>query len=249
MRQASHHPARGQRRGAVSIYFSVCLVALLSVVALVFDGGRLLEERRHAQATADAAAMSAACDLYDWYWTNSGADPSGTAKASALKTAAANGYANDGTRSVVTVHIPPISGYYEGKRGYVEVLVEYHVPRSFSNIFSKGDVVVRARSVALGAPIAADVGILVLDPSKRSAFNANGSGVTTVSGTPIIVNSSSQEGSIAGGGGTVKADKFVLTGNYSTTGGGQFIGPIYTGRPPTLDPFIDLPIPNPNTMV
>src|SRR5262245_17082251 len=192
---------RRKRRGAVSIFFAVCLVALLSVVALAFDGGRLLEERRRAQATADAAALAAASDLYDWYWTNSGADPSGTARASALETARANGYANDGTRSTVTVHIPPASGFYKDKRGYVEV----HLPRSFSNIFSKGDVVVRARSVALGATVAADVGILVLDPAGRSVFNAQGGGVTTVTGTPVIVNSSNDSGTIAGGGGTIKA--------------------------------------------
>src|SRR3954468_15444720 len=115
------HRPRFRRPGAVALYAAATMIALLSTVALTLDGGVLFTERRHAQATADAAALAAACDLYDYYWTNSGQDPGGTAKASALTTAAANGYKNDGTTSKVTVNIPPATGYYAGKRGYAEV--------------------------------------------------------------------------------------------------------------------------------
>src|SRR5262245_44061548 len=226
---------RSPRRGTVTVLVAVCLVALLGVVALALDGGALMTERRHAQATADAAALAAACDLYDNYWTNSGADPSGTAASSALATAAANGYTNDGVTSRVTVNIPPQSGFYAGVRGYVEVLTEFEYPRSFSNIFANGPIKVTARAVALGAPVAADVGILVLDPTSRSSFNANGSGLTDVQGTPVVVNSSDSAAAIAGGGGVVQAQKFVIHGGWTTTGGGTFVGPIYTGRPPMVD--------------
>jgi Flp pilus assembly protein TadG len=239
---------RLRRPGAVTIYAAVTMVALLSTLALTIDGGVLFAERRHAQSTADAAALAAACDLYDWYWTNSGADAGGTAKTSALTTAAANGYTNDGTTSKVTVNIPPVSGYYAGRRGYAEVLVEFEQTRSFSNLFTSGAIPVRARAVAIGSPVAADVGILVLDPTARSAFNAQGSGTTNVNGTPVVVNSSDPQGSVAGGGGTVKADKFVLTGGYTTSGGGTFNGPIYTNRPPMDDPLAYLPTPDPSTM-
>src|SRR5262245_48252681 len=112
LRQPLQPAAHAGRRGVMSIFCAVCLVALLGVVALALDGGRLQEERRRVQAVADAAALSAACDLYDWYWLNSGDDPSGTAKASALATAAANGYAHDGVRTIITVNIPPSTGHY-----------------------------------------------------------------------------------------------------------------------------------------
>jgi hypothetical protein len=92
--------------------------------------------------------------------------------------------------------------------------------------------------------VAADVGILVLDPTSRSAFNSQGGGVSDVKDTPVIVNSNHAQAAIAGGGGTVKAEQFFITGNYSTSGGGQFIGNIYTGRPGMEDPLLDMPVPN-----
>lgn len=236
------------REGKVVVLVAVSLVAVVSMLALSLDGGNLLSERRHAQAVADAAALSAAGDLYYKYWAESGWDPQGTARQFALTTAANNGYTNDGVESVVTVHIPPQTGFFIGRPGYVEVIVEYRQSRAFSNIFTSGPIPVSARAVAIGAPIAGDVGILVLDPSAKSAFNANGSGVTTVNGTPVVVNSTDPEGSIAGGGGTVSALEFDLTGGYTTTGGGTFDGPIYTGRRPMEDPLADMPPPDPSLM-
>jgi Flp pilus assembly protein TadG len=237
-----------RRRGVVAVLMALSLVALVSVVALSLDGGTLLTERRRAQATADAAAMAAASELFNNYWITSGADPDGTARASALAEAAANGYSNDGTVSTVTVNIPPASGLYANRRGYVEVLVEYNQTRAFSNIFSSGQVSVKARAVALGSYVAADVGILVLDPTGKGTFNAQGSGGAIVNGTPIVVNSNNPDAAIAGGGGAVVAPEFFVTGGYSTTGGGSFEGTMYTGRKGLEDPLADLPPPDPTTM-
>jgi hypothetical protein len=228
---------------------ALSMVLLLSITAIALDGGVLLTERRHAQATADAAALAAASDLYLNYWTNSGLDPLGTAKASALTTAAANGYKNDGTTSKVTVNIPPLSGDYVGKNNYVEVIVEYYQPRAFSNIFGKGPVPVRARAVAIGAPVAADVGILVLDPTSKGSLNAQGGGTTTVSGTPVVVDSNNPTAAIGGGGGSLVAPEFDITGGYTTTGGAQFVGDIKTGQRPMADPLADIPPPDPSTMI
>src|SRR5262245_61439063 len=96
---------RQPRRGKIVALVAFGLMALLGVVAISFDGGGMMSEKRHAQAVADAAALAAAADLYTYYWTNSGADPGGTAKASALQVASDNGYTNDGTTSIVTVNI------------------------------------------------------------------------------------------------------------------------------------------------
>jgi Flp pilus assembly protein TadG len=238
-----------RRRGTVAVLVAVCLTVLLGVLAIGLDGGTLLTERRHTQAAADAAALAAACDLYDYYWTNSGTDPNGTAAASALGTAAANGYTNDGTNSVVTVNIPPKSGDYVGMAGYVEVVVQSYQQRSFSNIFAGGPVPVQARAVALGSPVAANVGILVLDPHGKGALSSQGSGGSTVNGTPVVVDSDNAEAAIAGGGGILAAQEFDFSGGYTTTGGGQFVGPINLNRRPMDDPLADLPVPDPTTMV
>lgn len=236
------------RRGNMIVLIAVGLVAILGLVAISVDGGAMLSERRQAQAVADAAALAAASDLYDNYWINSGDDPNGTAAASAFKVAADNGYTNDKVTSKVEVFLPPKTGPYTGKRGYVEVVVEYYYPRAFSTIFSTEPVTIRARAVALGMPVAADVGILVLDPHKKGAFNAQGGGGAIVEGTPIVVNSDSAEAAIAGGGGAVKAPTFWVTGETDTTGNGSFDGKIYEHRPGLADPLAYLPPPDPKTM-
>src|SRR5271169_2963692 len=99
--------AAGRRAGAVIAWLVVCLSVIVAIVALGMDGGRLMEERRAVQAAVDAAALAAANDLYANYQQNQGTDPNGTASAAALASAQSNGYANDGSASVVTVHIPP----------------------------------------------------------------------------------------------------------------------------------------------
>src|SRR2546423_702212 len=91
------------RRGAIAVMLALCLLGLLGVVAIAVDGGVLLDQHRTAQSVADAAAMSAAVDIYSNFPTNAGTDPKGSAKNSALNTAASLGYTNDGTRSTVTV--------------------------------------------------------------------------------------------------------------------------------------------------
>jgi len=227
----------------------VSLVAILGVLALSLEGGLLLSERRTAQATADAAAMAAAADFYYNYYANKGVDSGGTAYNSAMYTASQNGYTNDLTNTKVVVNIPPKSGPYTGMAAYTEVIVEYYHTRGFSSLFGADKVPVRARAVSVGKPNAGEFGILVLDPSSKSAFNAGGGGTVTVKNTPIIVDSSSSEGSIANGGTTISAPSYYLAGNYTTSGGGQFTGTINTGMRPVPDPLADLPVPDPSTMI
>src|SRR6266446_8475604 len=91
------------RRGTTLAFTAVCLVPMVSVMALLLDGGLLMSEHRHARAVVDTAAMSAAYSLFGNYSLDHGLDPYGTARTAALNNAAANGYGNDVTASVVTV--------------------------------------------------------------------------------------------------------------------------------------------------
>jgi len=237
---------KSRRRGAIVLFVAVCLTVLLGMVAIALDGGVLLTERRHAQAAADAAALAAACDLYKNYGTNGGLDnSSGTAKASALSTAASNGYANDGTSSVVTVNIPPTSGDYIGKAGYAEVIVQFNQTRSFSNVFGSGSIPVRARAVARGATDArANPAMLILDPSSANALSVSGTPSVTSNAT-IVVDSNSSQAASASGGAQVNAPETDITGDYTTTGGGLFFGKVNTGQASTPDPLASLPAPDP----
>lgn len=150
-------PRRMQyRRAAVTPLTVLSLSLLVGVVALAVDGGTLMEARRHVQAAADAAALAGADDLYANYLTNQGIDSNGTAQASALTTASANGFANDGVQSTVTVSTSPQTyqgGPNVGKTlpaGYVEVMIQYNASHLFSGVFGYGTTPVCARAVARG---------------------------------------------------------------------------------------------------
>src|SRR5689334_5150911 len=135
---------RLNRKGLIAAFVAVCLVVILGLTAISLDGGGLLDRRRQAQATADAAAMAAACDLYANFPTYHGVDAGSTAAQAALNVAATNGFTNDTTHSVVTVNIPPLSGPYTGLSGYAEVLVTWNQPRYFSRIWGTSSVKVTA---------------------------------------------------------------------------------------------------------
>src|SRR5688572_24881344 len=187
---------RAPRQGAIAVLVAVCMVMIMSFVAIAVDGGGLLEQRRHAQATADAAALAAAESLFRNYPANRGLDDQGAAANAALSIAKANGYSNDGATSVVSARTSPQTysgGPNEGEplpRGYTEVAVEYNQKRFFSTIFRTGAIPVQARAVARGRWEPAFVGIHVLDLHEPSALRATGGGTGIVrGGAAVIVNS------------------------------------------------------------
>jgi Flp pilus assembly protein TadG len=207
-----HRPmvlARRMRRGMVTAQIALSISVLMAILALVFDGGILLLERRHAQATADAAALAAASDLYVHWRRHEGLDPRGTAKNSALGVASANGYTNDGTTSTVTVTIP--------QAGNAEVNVTYYVSRGFSGVFGSGAIPVSARALAGVVPSPA---ILLLSPSASPALTASGNGSLTVSGGAVAIDSSASNALSASGNAALTAPQFLIAGNDSTSSNG-----------------------------
>jgi hypothetical protein len=227
--------------------------ALLAVVALAIDASLLFDSKRKAQGATDAASLAAAGQLFQTYNNgvlyDDGKDPNGLAKLNAFAVAESNGYANNGTNTVVTVNIPPKSGQFIGQDGYVEVIIEYRQKRGFSAIFASGDVPVRARSVARGRWSPVGMGILCLDPTSAASFKIQGQAQAQVPNSAVIVNSSSPDAMVGGGqGGSITAKSFEVTGGYYESGGQQFFGPIRTGVPPTPDPYRQLPEPDPSLM-
>jgi len=240
---------RTRRRGTVAVLVAVCLVAVLSVVAIALDGGVLLDKRRYAQAAADAAALAAAVDLYQHYPANVGVDTGDTARQSALTTAGAMGFASDGTNTTVTVNIPPKSGTFADQAGYAEVIVELNQSRSFSNIFGSGAIPVSARAVAAGRWVPFNNGIIVLHATAASALSANGNGDVRVSNASIIVDSNnSQAATTVGNAYVADPSKPILITGSNPGYSGTFIGTVLTGQPPTPDPLAYLPAPDPTSM-
>jgi hypothetical protein len=224
-------------------------MVLLGIAGLAVDGGALANERRHAQAVADAAALAAAAELYNHWPDNQGTDPGGTAKTAAQGLAADNGYANDGTTSVVTVNIPPQSGSFSGQKGYAEVIVQYNVNRSFSSVFGSGAIPVRARAVAMGkANPYSNAGILLLDPSSAGAYNDSGKGTVIANDGTVIVDSTSLLAVQLVGNALLKASTINLCGNYSLAGQAALNGTVNLDQPNTPDPLAKLPVPDPSSL-
>jgi Flp pilus assembly protein TadG len=241
-------PRAHSRRGTVALFVAVCLTLLLAVMAIALDGGALFSERRHAQAVADAAGQAAACDLYNNYAANLGTDPNGSAAKSALATAAANGYANDGAQSVVTVNIPPQSGDYIGQPGYAEVIAQYNQQRSFSSIFASAPIPVRARSVVRGATDTyMNAAILVLNPSASQAFSLNWQVSVTVNAT-VKVDSSSPSALSLGGTSQLTAPTINLVGGYSKAPLANLNGTVNEGLGVKADPLASLTPPDPTSL-
>jgi hypothetical protein len=241
------HLARGRRGNAIAA-LGDCLIVIVGVLALVFDGGLLMNERRHAQGVADGAALAAAYSLYNNYSTDQGLDPNGKAAKYARTIAASNGYSNDGTTSTVTVNIPPLTGSFLGKSGYAEVSVQYNQSRGFSGIWGSSLMSVAARSVARGISNPLGPAILLLDPTMSKALGDTANGNVTVTGGSIVVNSNNSQAGYLTGSGNVSAPNINIYGNYGTSSGGKFVGTVKTGVAPTADPLSTLAVPDPTTM-
>ncbi|HET6879334.1 MAG TPA: pilus assembly protein TadG-related protein [Pirellulales bacterium] len=235
------------RRGATVVLVAVCLIAIVGVVALAIDGGVLFDKRRSVQAAADAAALAAADDLFKNYNTNQGVDKNGTAKASALSTAKANGFDNGGTTNTVTVNIPPASGFAAGQTCYAEVIIQFNQQRSFSAIFGAGTVPVQARAVAYGHP--SPNGMYILDTKDPDSLDVTGI-VTVQNNSGIQVNSSAtgaaqihNTGNLTCGGLNVVGTLQIQSpGSVSYTGGGS----LNQGAGVIADPLASVPEPTPS---
>jgi Flp pilus assembly protein TadG len=243
---------RYARRGSIVLLVAISLSVILSFLAICVDGGGLLERRRHAQATADAAAIAAAEALFRSYPDYHGVDADGSAANAATSIAALNGFSNDGTTSVVTVRTAPDT--YSGgpnagmplPSGYVEVSVQYNQKRYFSAILGKEDIPVQARAVARGQWEAADVAVHVLDLHESASLTSTGESSVTVSGAKIIVNSDASSAATSTGG-TITAPTMDITGGSSVSGSkGGFNAEINYGVPPEPDPLRNIPEPKAN---
>ena len=234
-----------RRKAVVVPLVAISLVAVMSVMAIVIDGGLLMANRRKSQAVADAAALAAASDLYLNYANNQGLDVNGTAAASARATAADNGVANGVNGAKVIVLIPPKTGPYTGLPGYAEVTVNTQQPRYFSGIFGTGSLPLYARAVARGTLSPKANGLIILDPTGSNDLTTTNSASITVVGGNIIVDSSDSKGGTISNTGNITADAIYFTGKpgYFSSGSGSFKGTLYSSQSPTPDPLASLPPP------
>ncbi len=237
-----------ERRGMITVLLALFLIICLGIVAIALDGGIMLDDQRMVQAATDAAALAAATDLFVNYNINHGLDPNGTAKKSALTTAAANGFTS--SNSTITVNIPPASGPFAGNpNGYAEVIITYNQQPYFSQIWGVANLAVTSRSVARGQWLPANnIGALALDGSVSQALNLSSTGSLQVTkGGSVVVNSNNAQAATISGSGTVTAQSIYINGGY--VGAGNFIGTVISPSPPVDDPLAQLQPLDPSTLI
>ena len=232
-----------RRRGAVTVWLLVGLVVIIGIVAIGMDGGRMLDKRRHAQATADAVALAGAASVFQidiTQYGNASGNKRNNAQTAGLAQAAANGFNNDGITSMVTVNYPPSSGAFAGQTDFVEAIVQYNLPKSFGGIFTNNNLPVSARAVAVGRPI--QLGVLALQQTGSGTFRFDAKGNMAVTSGAVFVNSSDAAALAVSNKGTLSAASFSVTGDYTNTGCIQ--GQVYTSMHRMPDPLLALPVPD-----
>jgi len=248
---------RKKRKGAVVVLAALCMTVLIGLAALTIDIGMKHDRLRHLRGTVDACAMAGAADLFKYWRSNHGTDPNNTAKNSVLAIAQANGYTNNLNGTIVDVQIPPTTGQFIGKAGYVEVNITYQQQRLFSGVFSSDPLISKARAVAHASHDEVSDGIIVLDMHAKSSFNAHGGGNITIHGAPVVVDSDHAQAAITNGsiGSQVRAKQFRITGGYIESGSSFFAdengflpAPMLLGTRPTPDPLTYLPAPVKSSM-
>jgi hypothetical protein len=230
---SGQHRSR-RRHGTVVVWVLLGLSVLIGVLALGLDGGRMMEERRKVQNAADAAALAGARELY------LNAD-TGNAPDKARASAAANGYANDGTASTVVVHQPPETGAFAGQPDCVEVVITSRLQGTFSALFTGGPLQVQARAVARGRP--QKIGMILLQSAGPNSLSLGGNGSVTVSGG-VMVNSADAQAVGVSGNASLTADYYDLAA--ASRPSGNITGTVITGVSPAADPFAPLVQPNPS---
>ena len=199
----------------------------------------MMEERRRAQAAADAAALAAGKTGYDQLHLAPIRQPSPTPLIQAATQSLNNaGYTNDGNTTWISINIGPSSGPFAGNASYIEVIVQTKVRATFGRIFTGSDPTVKARAVAQFQR--KHMGLVVLDPSADKALDIPGAADIVIKNEAVHVNSTSGKAAYVASNATLTADSVDIVGGLL----GSLVGILNTGASPVQDPLADLPAPN-----
>jgi hypothetical protein len=231
---------RTRARGQAIVIFGLGIATLVAVAALAFDTGMVLLQLRDQRNAADASALAAARFLPD--------DPD-EARTAARAYATANGFTQGVDSGSVVVNIPPVSGYFVGDDGAVEVLIATTRPSIFAGIAGILDWDVGARAVAANTTgNRGPFGLLALDPSGCEALVVEGQG-ELISNGDIQVNSTCEPDAfrLAGTGEIITAPgvgcNVVGDPGFSKGGGASYNCVVNEGIVAIPDPFAGIPDP------
>jgi hypothetical protein len=219
------------RRGAILVLVAVFLVGLMSLLALVVDGGAVTHQRRLAQAAADAGAIAGAIEIY----RQRPESVFVTARGETQR----NGFTHGAGGVTVTVTNPTTSGNFVGPN-FVEVTITKDMPLSFGGLINWPSFTVHGRAVAgLGPALAC---IILTEPIAPSALAASSNASVTAQDCAIAVNSASNAAINLSSNATVSATSVAVTGGPATKPA-DVTGDYVSGSPPMADPLAYLTMP------
>lgn len=207
-------------RGQVLIIIALAAIGLFGIVGLAIDGSAKFSDRRHAQNAADSAALAAAWTKMDALYNGdsdvspttsgwatcpppSGVLPSPVCEATqlaGLDRADSNGY-DDNPLDEVEVYSPPISGYYQNNKDYVQVIITSKINTTFARVVGWNQLQNTVEAVALakeGGALTNGAMIISYDPDPNcsggsggggGSVDVSGSGSLTLDGGGIFLNS------------------------------------------------------------
>ncbi len=186
MRKLSLKKFNRNEEGQALVLICVGLTMLLMMAGLGVDVGYLHYQKDQMQKAADSAALAGA----EAYSNNDG---KANSKLAAQADATVNGFTDGSNGISVTVNIPPATpgDPYNGKNGYVEVIVAQARPTFFMKAGGWGGTNVSSRAVAAVAASASGC-IWALDPSSSETFRVNGN-VSITSSCGIYVDSNDSD--------------------------------------------------------
>lgn len=191
----SRQVERALRRGKVLVLLAVLLPTLFLFLGLVIDGSLMLMEARDGRHVTDSAACASA-----WALSTGNGDPQVVGPEFVQ---VRNGLAT----AAVTVHVPPSTGAFVGRDGYVEVIAKSPYLTKFPRVAGLGGPFeLYLRSVAGTEPATAGAAIVLLDPSPAPL---------SIAAVPLVLPSlpSLVAGLEVLGLGTVRVDGAILSNN------------------------------------
>ena len=230
-------------RGAVLIILTIVMSLLLLMVALVADLGNARQERRQAQATADAASLAGAGEMLTsgWTWNNVVTRVKDYARINwGVTTTKWVGCTDSASLS----YQPDAAGAcISADSSSVPTKLRVRVPTKAVEVGFAKIIGITSLNVSAGATAslvsAGECGLCVLSPDAEPALNGNGNAAITVVGAGVVVNSTASTAAELKGNATITATSIGgprAPGGFTTTSNGDYI-PNPTLRSPVPDPL------------
>ncbi len=221
-------------RGWIIVYATFAMIVMLGFIGVVVDLGYGAVKHRLAQNAADGAALAAAEKIL------LGGDQA-SATTSAQLVAQKNGYAAS-TLTLTFLDSAQNPTSDAGLTYYVRAAISSTYPTLFLRSLGIPTATVSATAASGVGGGASPCGLCVLNPSASGALSANGNGTVRVSGSGIVVNSTSPTAAVTIGNAVIVDPWIGVVGWYSQAKSGEF-NPLPTRINPIPDPLASIPTP------